>query len=256
MHHYLLFTIAKYSLLEAFRDRIFILIILGNIILFSISLFVGELAIAEREQTQVAILAFIIRLFSIFIISLFVITSILREFNDKGFELILSHSVTRASYYLGKILGFSIIALLIALLSSIALISFSPIETIFLWGTSLYLELLIVINLSMLCLISFNSITISFIVVVAFYFLCRSIEVIQLISNSPIMALGSTSHQFINFCIDLIAKLLPNLNQFTRTEWLVYGVDGNQIVMILGQTVIYSILLSCFALFDFYRKEL
>ncbi len=257
MNHNLLLTIAKYSIWEAVRDKFLLFILMGVIVFFCVSLFIGELAITEGAQMQSALLASTLRLFSVFTMGLFVITSMVREFNDKGFELILSHPVPRSSYYFGKFAGFSVVALLIALMSACCLYLYVPANLALFWSFSLFCELLIIIALSLLSLFSFSSITISFSVVMAFYVLSRSIEAIQLISDSPILASGSMSHQLINGLLDIIAYIIPDLHKFTQTEWLVYITDFNaELFIVIGQTVIYVILLSCVALFDLYRKEL
>jgi ABC-type transport system involved in multi-copper enzyme maturation permease subunit len=257
MNHNVLLTIAKYSIWEAIRDKFLLFILTGVVVFFCISLFIGELAITEGAQMQSATLASILRLFSVFTIGLFVITSMIREFNDKGFELIISHPVPRASYYFGKFTGFSVVALLIALMSAFCLCFYVPVNAALIWSFSLFCELLIIISLSLLCLFSFNSITISFSVVIAFYVLSRSIEAIQLISDSPILAIGSMSHKFMNGLLDVIAYLIPDLYKFTQTEWLIYQTDfKSNIAIVIGQTLIYIILISSVALFDLYRKEL
>lgn len=257
MNQHLLRTIAKFSILEAIRDKFLIFIFGGVAVFFSLSLFVGELAITEGAVTQAALLGSALRLFSVFTISLFVITSMIREFNDKGFELILSHPVPRSSYYFGKFAGFSVIGLIIVSIVAACLCLFAPVNAVMLWSLSLQCELMIIISLSLLCLFSFSSITISFSVVMAFYILSRSIEVIQLISNSPILALGSVSHKFMNGLLEVIAYVIPDLYKFTQTEWLVYDVDiASDMAIVLGQTIIYVVFISSIALFDLYRKEL
>lgn len=257
MNHNLLFTIAKYSIWEAIRDRFLLFIFSGVLIFFLISLFVGELAITEGNQIQVAILAFSLRLFCVFTIGLFVITSMVREFNDKGFELILSHPVQRSTYYFGKFTGFAVVALFISLICVFCLSVYAPITLSFMWSTSLFFELLIIIALSLLSLFSFNSITISFSVVIAFYFLARSIQVIQLIGSSPILESSAFSHKLMNYLLDIIAYVIPDLHKFTQTEWVVYFADAKpDILFVLIQTIIYVVLLSSVALFDLYRKEL
>ncbi len=253
----LLLTIAKYSILEAVRDKFFIFIFMGIIAFFCISLFIGELAITEGVQMQAAILASTLRLFSVFTMSLFVITSMIREFNDKGFELILSQQLPRSSYYFGKFIGFSFVALLIALMNGVCLCLYAPADSALLWSFSLFCELLIIISLSLLSLFSLHSITISFSVVMGFYVLSRSIEAIQLISNSPIIAMGSISNKFMHSLLDIIAYVIPSLYKFTQTEWLIYQTAiADNISIVIGQTLIYTTFISCIALFDLYRKEL
>jgi ABC-type transport system involved in multi-copper enzyme maturation permease subunit len=257
MSHYQLLTIAKYSIWEAVRDKFLVFILLGVIVFFCVSLFIGELAITEGAQMQSALLASALRLLSVFTMGLFVITSMIREFNDKGFELILSHPVPRSSYYFGKFIGFSVVAFLIALMSACCLYLYVPAGLVLFWSFSLFCELLIIISFSLLSLFSFSSITISFSVVIAFYMLSRSIEAIQLISDSPILISSSMSHQFINSLLDAIAYIIPDLYKFTQTDWLIYAVDiKTDMIVVISQSLIYISLLSCVALFDLYRKEL
>lgn len=257
MNNKILLTIAKYSIWEAIRDRFLIFIIFGVLVFFLISLFVGELAITEGVQMQASILAFCLRLFCVFTVGLFVITSMTREFNDKGFELILSQPVPRSIYYFGKFLGFAVVALFISLFCTLCLSLYVPLSLSLLWSVSLFCELLIIISLSLLALFSFNSITISFSVVIAFYFLSRSIEVIQLIGSSPILESSALSHKLINYLLDMIAYVIPDLYKFTQTDWIIYTTDVmKDITIVVAQTVIYVFLLSSVALFDLYRKEL
>jgi len=257
MNHNLLLVIAKYSIWEAIRDKFLIFIFAGVAGFFLMSLFIGQLAITEGAMTQAAILASALRLFAVFTIGLFVITSMIREFNDKGFELILSHPVPRSSYYFGKFIGFSVIALIVTTMSAFCLCLYASVDLVLLWSLSLFCELLIIISLSLLCLFSFSSITISFSVVMAFYILSRSIEAIQLISNSPILALGSVSHKFMNGLLEVIAYVVPDLYKFTQTEWIVYDVNVlDDLSVVVGQTIVYVAFISSIALFDLYRKEL
>ena len=100
-----IFTIARYTFFEAINNRLFTLMLIGLICLLGLTEFVGELTITETSQMQAVLLGSVFRIYGIVIVSLFVITSMVREFNDKGFELLLSLSITRASYFLGKFSG-------------------------------------------------------------------------------------------------------------------------------------------------------
>jgi len=82
--------------------------------LSGLTLFIGELAVTESAQIQSAISGMTLRLFAVFIICIFVITSMIREFNDKGFELIISLPLDRYSYLAGKMAGFCLLGVFIA----------------------------------------------------------------------------------------------------------------------------------------------
>ncbi len=90
-----------------------------------------------------------------------------------------------------------------------------------------------------------------------FYLLSRLIEVFQLIGDSPVLASGSVGNQFMTGLLDIIAYVMPELHQFTKTEWLVYLSETTVAVWLIPvHTIVYVCLLSSAALFDLYRKEL
>jgi len=249
-------TIARFTLLESIKNRLFTLVLVSVVCLSGLTLFIGELAVTETAQIQSAISGMTLRLFAVFIVCIFVITSMIREFNDKGFELIISLPVERYSYLVGKMVGFCLLGVFIAIIVSIPLVLISPASQLVLWCLSLICELWILISLSLLCLITFKNITSAFSVVMAFYLLARTISTIQLIGSSPILETTALSHKVITMIIDAIAFLLPALDQFSKTEWLVYGGAGSsEYLFVAGQTVIYVTLLFAAACFDLHRKN-
>lgn len=250
-------TIARFTLLEAVRNRLFLFTVILLVCLFGLTEFIGELAITETTQIQAAVTGAILRLTAVFVISLFVITSMVREFNDKGLELVLSLPLRRGTYYLGKLYGYALLALVIAAMVAVPLMLYAEPLQLLLWTLSLYFELLIMIAVALFCLFTFGNITIAFSIVMAFYILSRSINTIILVSASPILETGSPAQEVINTVIRVIAACLPDLESFTRSEWLVYGgADISVLYPVIGQTLIYLVLLAAAALADLYRKNL
>jgi hypothetical protein len=50
--------------------------------------------------------------------------------------------------------------------------------------------------------------------------------------------------------------LLPDLHRFTQTEWLAHNTGSFELLLpVMIQSMIYLVLLSAVALFDFYRKN-
>ena len=140
---------------------------------------------------------------------------------------------------------------------SALLVFYVPAGQVFAWGLSLSLELFIVVAVSLLCLFTFSHVTIAFISVIAFYLLSRSIEAIQLIGHGPLSETHKLSQKMINFFVDTIAYILPDLNRFASTEWLVYHTANiGDLMLVLGQSAIYLLVLTGAALFDLYRKNL
>lgn len=250
-------TISYFTVLEAIRNKLFIFTIVFIVAMFGISGFVGDLAITQTSQLESAILGFVFRLLCIFLVSLFVITSTVREFDDKGFELLLSLSIPRWSYYFGKFLGFAMLSIIIAVLVTLPLFVYSGYKEVVFWGISLLCELLIMASASLFCLFTFGNITISFIIVSVFYLLARSISAIRLMSENPLVTGGALFKDFMKHMVEWVAAFMPDFSIFTRSDWLIYGhVHANALTPVIGQTIIYVFLLSCASLFDLYRKNL
>ena len=251
----IVFSISLYTFHEAVRNRLFAMMLIGMICMIGLTEFIGELAITETKQIQRLLLASGLRIFSVCIVGLFVITSMVREFNDKGLEMLLSLPITRSSYYLGKFTGFVLLSIIIACAAALVLSIYSHIVYVMFWLVSLICELLIIIALSLLCMFTFSHTTIVFVTVIAFYLLSRSMSSIQLISNSRILEIKTFSQEFFNTVLDSIAFVLPALDKFSNSEWLVYGADLNQLTIVFIQTIIYLALLMAAGLFDLYRKN-
>lgn len=250
-------TIAAYTVLEASRNRLLWLVFAFMATGAVFAEFIGDVAITESEQTQAAFLGALLRACAVFMVALFVITSMLRDFNDKGVELVLSLPIPRASYCLGKMLGYSAVAAMTAATYSVCLLLYAPPAQTLLWGVSLTCELLIVTAFSVLCLFTFTHVTLALSTVMGFYVLSRSISAFRAIAESPLLTSDSLGQQFLHGFVSGLAYVLPSLERFTLTDWLVYATGTWQSLMpIFVQTVIYLLLIVAAALFDLYRRNL
>lgn len=233
-----------------------LLSILVIAISFALVEFIGDLAITEHRVTQVAILAAFLRLCAVLIIAMFVVTSTVRELHDKTLEMILAMPIRRGSYYLGKLIGYFYIAALITVLFSALLLLYADPEQVAIWMISLFLELVLIVALSLVMLFTFNQVPSALTGVFIIYGASRIVTSIFLMAKYPIVAHTTLAQQFMDGFIELLTWLLPDLHRFTQTEWLAYNTaDWSTLLPLLGQTIIYLLLLSFIALFDFYRKN-
>lgn len=249
-------TISKFTIIEAMRNRLVLLclIILG--ISFGMIEFIGDLAITERNATQVAILAAFLRLCAMVIITLFVVTSTLRELKDKTLEMILAMSVRRSSYYLGKIIGFFYVVCIVSVLFSLLLVMYAPFEQVLIWCLSLLLEMMLVVGFALVMLFSFNQIPAALTGVFVLYGASRTVSSIYLMSQHPIVTSNAMAQQFMDGFVAALTWILPDLQRFTQTEWLVYETASWDLLLpLLMQTIIYLLFLSALSLFDFHRKN-
>jgi len=239
------------------RNRMLWLVLGMVVACMALAGFVGEVAITETRQFESGFAATGLRAGAVFTLALFVITSMVREFADKGFELVLSLPVRRSTYLFGKLAGFTLLALLVTLLCALPLLLLAPATQVLLWGVSLGCELLLVTALSLLCLLTFSHVTLAFSAVAAFYLAARSIAALQLIAHGTLAVQDRTLRGVVGALVDGLAFLLPELHRFTDSAWLIYHDGGvADLWPVLGQTAVYLAVLVAAALFDLYRKNL
>jgi len=249
-------TIARFTLLEGLRARFFR--VAGFVLLLALAgaLFAGELALTESGRIRATLLAALLRPATIFLLSLYIIGSMAREFNDKGAELILALDLTRASYVLGKFIGFALLGTALAFIAGLLALIFAPITPVALWSISLLLEIWLVAALSLFCAISFIQVVPAASLALGFYLLARNISTIQLLGSSPVLNTHSFSHQAMTGLVDVIALVLPHLDKFTQSAWLGgYPIAWSILAPLLVQSVLCIALLTGAAMFDFYRKN-
>lgn len=256
MRHPQIATIARFTLLEALRTRLPWLFVIVLALILITSYFIQQLAITESARLQIGFAAAAARLATVFVLSLHILTSMVREFNDKGLELTLSFDLRRSHYILGRLCGYTLITLLLALLATLPQLLLAPPQAALQWGLSLALELAIVTALSVFCIVTFTQLMPAASFVFGFYLLARSLTAIRLMSDTPLVGGDTWSHQVIAWLVDALALVLPALDRYAQSAWL---VDGAAAWPALGanavQAAFYIALLGAAAMFDFYRRN-
>jgi ABC-type Na+ efflux pump permease subunit len=238
------------------RNRLLWLSLLVVVISFGLVEFIGDLAITEHRVTQVALLGAFLRLSAIVIVTMFVVSSTVRELQDKTLEMILAMPIHRSSYYLGKLTGFIHVSAIIATIFSTMLLLYAAADQVLIWGISLFFELILVVALGLVMLFTFNQIPAAITGVFVIYAAARTATSIYLMSKYPIISHNTISQKFMDGFVEFLTWLLPDLHRFTQTEWLAYSTGSFSLLMpVIGQSIIYLTFLSAIALFDFYRKN-
>ena len=248
-------AIARFTLLEAARSRLVWLVLGAVLVLCLASFLVRELAITESQRLQLAFLASLLRATSALLIAAFIISTLQREFNDKVPALVLALDVPRSHFVLGKGLGLGLTASLIALTCALPLALLAPAAAWWPWTVSLLMEAWIIAAVSLFCGFSLRSVAGGLLLTVGFYVLAKSLAAIQLISHSS-LDVASASHRYMTGLLDTLALLLPRLDQFAQTRWLVDGLDSTMLGGLAVQTLIFVALVSSATMIDLYRKNL
>jgi len=238
------------------RNRLLWLSLLVIAVSFGVVEFIGELAITEHRVTQVAVLAAFLRLSAVVMVTMYVVSSTIRELQDKTLEMILAMPIHRSSYYLGKLAGFIVVSTIIAIIFSAMLLLYASADQVLIWSISLFFELVLVVSLGLVMLFTFKQLPAALTGVFIFYAASRTVTSIYLMSKYPVISHTTLSQKFMDNFTEVLTWLLPDLHRFTRTDWLAHGTGSYDLLLpIIGQSVIYMTFLSAIALFDFYRKN-
>jgi Cu-processing system permease protein len=241
---------------EALKNRLARMVIVLMVIGLAFALFVKQLAIMEITAIETAFVAALYRLGAVFLLSVFIITSQIREVNDKGLDLLLSLPLSRAHFFAGKFLGYASCALMTAVVISLPLFLLAPPAQVFAWGISLTLELLIITSASLFFVLALPHSMGCLLSVMGLYLLARTMAALQLMGATSLVETSGVVRQITNGILNAIALLLPRLDLFTQTSWLVNHAGGMaDLPTLMLQTLIYVTLLAGAALFDLYRKN-
>ena len=249
-------NLARLVLIEARRGGLPWLA--AGVILFTLCLaaFLSQVALTESRTLQLAIVASLLRAGAVFLIAVHVATSVLREINDRGLELTLSLPLPRPAVYLGRLGGYVLCAVLLALAFSALLLLWAPPAAVALWGVSLALETALMAAVTFFFAVSLAQLVPAIAAAAGLYLLARSMASIQAIADSP-LAMPTVGHDIARWGVDLVALLLPRLEAVTRTDWLLYGPpDARSYALGIGGLVVYTALATAAGLFDFQRSTL
>jgi hypothetical protein len=223
----------------------------------ALSQFAAQVAITESREIAHGLLGAWLRVAGVFVVALFVVTSMVRDLNDKSMELVLALALPRAVYLGGRLAGYAAVAAGCAAACTLLIALFVPPLQAAAWGATLALELLIVAALALLCLLTLNHVTLGMSAVIAFYLLARSIDAMRLIGSNPIAAGDRDLHAVVTAVLDGVAFVLPDLSRFARSEWLIHAnASASDVAAACAQAGVYLTLLVGAALFDLQRKVL
>jgi hypothetical protein len=249
-------TIGRYTMLEALRTRLPLLTFVLIGILLGASFFVREIAITDSSRFQTAFYAATARFATAFLAALHVISSVSRDFQDKGLDVTLALDLPRSHYLYGKLAGFIVIAAAVAFSIGLPLVPLAGWEGAAMWIASLAFELALVVALSLFCAITFASLMPATGFVMAFYLFARAITAIRLISANPIAGADAPSHRVMQWLVEALALLVPPLDQWTRTEWLVDGsASWGLLPGIAAHSALLVMILTAAAVFDLHRRN-
>lgn len=246
-------AIAASTVREALRSRLLWLLAVLALGAVGLAGFLQAVMPAEGRATGTVLLAALLRLAAAAVVAIFAVTSIVREYADKQVELAIALPHPRAAWLLGRLAGCGALAVLPAGMAGALVALTAPPAQAALWAGALLGELWIVAAFAVFCTITLQHALPALCATLGFYGLARSVTALQQAGHGGMQDAGQ---RVIGAGTDLLAFVLPRLDAFARSDWLLHGTGGvADGAFVAGQTAIYVTLLAGAALFDLYRKE-
>jgi len=251
-------TNIRYILLTALRDFLFLGLLVFTVTAVAISATLGGTAMVEKEAMTLAFSGASARMILIFGLTVFVAFHIRQAFDQKEIDVLLSRPMSRFQIMLSYWMGFSCVSFLLALVT-VAILSFLPIlslEGFFWWGLSLLLESWLMVAIVLFASFALSSAVTSVMAAMGLYIGGRMMAFFIATSDSHMVLHEQWVNAITSFIINTVSIIMPRLDLFTQSEWLVYGLKRPEdVTFAIVQAIIYIPLLLAAATIDFKRKE-
>lgn len=248
----------RYLFASAINDRLFLALPVALAVSAALGVFLGGSAIAEQREMVAAFLGATIRILIIAGMVLFTCLHIRQAVAGGEAALILSRPISRGIFVLGYGAGMVCAGLLCVLLGVLLTLLFAgpPLAGLLAWGASLALETLLMVLTAVFFGLILNSAISSVLACAGFYVLARISGLLGALAGKAGDAEGLDF--ILGSGFNLVSLIIPRLDLFTRSEWLVYGWDGAEsgFSRVLFQSIAFAPLILAAAMIDFNRKRL
>ncbi len=253
-----MFTTMRYVWLTAKRDRLFLSVFAALFAVFGLSAFLGNIALVEESQLSLVYAASGARAALVVGFIIFICFHVRRAFENHEIEYMLTRPVTRTGFVVAYWFGFALLALLMCLLLGLIIWFLFPnvaMDGLAIWTLMLFLELCLVAAFAVFAALIINSAASAVMLCFGFYLIGRMIGFFLYILESPGVVYDSGLEGYLGLALKGLSAILPRLDLFTHSEWLVYGVSGTVIWLPVIQAAIFVPLLLSVAIIDFKRRN-
>lgn len=249
-------TLVAYILAIALRDRLFLSFLVLTAFAAGIGMFIGGAAIVEKHELSVVYVATATRLIMVVGLVLFVCFYLRRSFESREVELMLSRPISRTAFVLAHVISFILLALVAAVIAAIVVgaVARPEPEALLRWGLSLWLESGIMVLTALFFSLALPSAVANVMACFGFYVLARMIGLLTGIAQST--GHDSLALRLVGRTMEAISIVIPRLDLFGQTSWLIYGVGGEIGFSVIAlQALVYAPLIVAAAVFDLKRWQ-
>ncbi|MEQ1704539.1 MAG: hypothetical protein ABL867_01040 [Rickettsiales bacterium] len=249
-------TNIRYIMITALRDWLFIGLFVGILVATAISATLGSTAFIEETEMTLSFASSSSRLILMAGLIVFICFHIRNAFDTKEIDVILSRPISRSNLVISYWLGFSFVGLLltipvVAIIAFIGAVNFTGFIG---WSLSLLLEMGIVVALALFSAFTMRSAVTAVLGCMGFYILSRMMAFFVFTSNSGMF--NDIKFVGLKWALQAISTLLPRLDFFAKSDWLVYGFVSQQDWQVcIAQALVFIPLLLAATMIDFRRRQ-
>jgi len=233
---------------------LFLAFLVLTVLAASVGMFIGGTAVVEKRELSVVYVATATRLILVAGLVLFVCFHLRRSFESHEVELMLSRPISRANFVLAHVISFVVLALVAVIIATVVVGAVARPEPLALarWSLSLWLECIIMVLTALFFSLALPSAVANVLACFGFYVLSRMIGLLTGIAQKT--SNDSFALRFVGQAMEAISIVIPRLDLFGQTEWLVHGVGGEIGFSVIAiQALVYSPLIVAAAVFDMQR---
>lgn len=250
-------TIARFTIIDGLRSRwaLVVLALIGAAL--TLGAFGGSLALTESGRVSLVAFAPVLRIASVLAIIVFVTAATVREIDERSRLMMLAAPLSRSAWVLAKFTGIAVLATITAAACALPLLVFHLPGTAagsVAWLLSLALELVVVGGLTLTMACSLAQVPSAVLAASGCYLLARLIGAAMLLNERAPLADQRAVADAGSFVLDAIGMLMPRLDLFTQTPWLL-GAAPADLPAVVGQAVLYSAIVVTLAALDFGARD-
>jgi len=244
----------RFVIITAIRDRLFISLFALLALAIAVSAYFGSGAVAESREMTVVYAAGGARVMLVLGLTLFAAFHIERLFESREIEALLSRAISREAFVVAYWLAMAGVSLLVLIPTIAAIFAYTvSYQGAAYWAVTVLMESLVVIAFAMFCGMTFERAIPTIFATAGFYLLARLVGFFTSIAEHGV---GTGINSLANPLMEYLSYLLPRLDLAGQTEWLIYGTDGaNALLLIVLQGSVYVVLLLSATMFDLRRKH-
>jgi hypothetical protein len=247
--------IAKYTLIEAHKRRLIVLFLSGVIFCLAMAAYAGSLAMMDKQAILAAFYGAAVRFMSVALVGIYLILIEIRNLEQENVFVWLGLPVSRAHYLMQKVLAYFLLTTVFTLFVALPLLWIGPdLPAVWRWIAGFYLELLVMVLLSLLLACLFRQPFISLSAFAAIYLFARSaLEIFQHSRN--IIEQGTDGFELVAaWLVKMCTYLVPKLEQFASASWLLHAENQADFAVVFPQALLFGLLLFLIALERLHKR--